>query len=142
MQMLISIAFSPLSASRPQMLFKILKDTPIRVWTVVMQGVVALLKEFYGVCVCYILPSLVESLSLLVCREILLAVGRNVLFYMPNAQYVIDTMSFLCKHVRKRRRQSSITVRYYGYYMANSDNRRGALEPPSPTHNHCSSLLS
>ncbi len=81
------------------MLFKILKDTPIRVWTVVMQGVVALLKKFYGVCACYILPSLVESLSLLVCREILLATGRNVLIYMPNAQYVIDTMSFLCKHV-------------------------------------------
>ncbi len=50
-----------------------------------MQGVVALLEEFYGICVRDILPSSIESVPLLVSRKILLAVSRHILIDVSNA---------------------------------------------------------
>jgi len=67
------------------MLFEVIKYAPMRVWIVVMQGVVAFLKKFYGICVGDILPPSIESLPLLVSWKLLLAVSRHVLIDMPDA---------------------------------------------------------
>jgi hypothetical protein len=40
------------------------------------------------------LPPSIESLPLLIYRGIFLAFGRYILIYVPNAPYVVDTMTF------------------------------------------------
>lgn len=83
-QEFISIAFSPLCAQRPHVLFDVHTNAHVDVKIDVIERIVVFLQQNRSFRLAKGLPPLHKRVIELICRRELLAINSNIVIYMPH----------------------------------------------------------